>query len=126
MSCPGKVCDFKLDGSEYCRRARFCDTTECSTGEVCSNRDAACVCDTGFIRHNSTNQCVRDICSKTNSPCHKFAHCTATHEADGSMSASCTCREGKVGDGRIQCDPDKCYSGQSKSMTSYVMTSFYR
>ena len=120
MSCAaGKVCDIR-DGIEICRRARFCDLPEnsCAAGEVCSNKDAACICATGFIRHNSTNKCVKDPCDKSESTCHKFANCAATHEADGSISASCTCREGKVGNG-THCAPDKCYSGKLTSMTSF-------
>lgn len=109
---PGKTCDFR-NGEQICRRERYCDNTTCGFGEVCSNKDAACICDTGFTRHNSTNQCVVDPCGKTGTPCHKFANCAATHEADGSISASCTCREGKVGDG-FQCAPDKCYSGKDR------------
>ena len=110
MQCaPGKTCDFR-NGEQICRRERYCDNTTCDFGEVCSNKDAACICDTGFTRHNWTNKCVVDPCGKSETPCHKFANCAATHEADGSISASCTCREGKVGDG-FQCAPDKCYSG---------------
>ena len=116
MSCAtGKVCDIRLNGEEFCRRARYCDLNSCGSGEVCSNKDSACVCAAGYTRHSGTNFCVEDPCAKNVTPCHKFANCSTTHEQDGSISASCSCREGKVGDGYEDgdgCSPDKCYSGE--------------
>jgi len=109
----GKVCDVDDMGDQYCRKARLCDTLQCGANEECSPRDNGCICQSGFDRHDITGQCVSDPCHKDNTQCSRFAACDKTSNDDGTFDATCTCNEGKVGDG-FSCHADKCHNGSNR------------
>ena len=59
----------------------------------------------------TSNAAFSDPCHKDNTQCSRFAACDKTSNDDGTFDATCTCNEGKVGDG-FSCHADKCHNGK--------------